>query len=56
MAERTHAAGAAITMAVPMTVTGTESLRNPSMVMAVPAAAASPTQSGSTFHFVFAFK
>ncbi len=54
MTQRTHAAGAAIAMAVPMMVTGIENLRTPSMVMPVPAAATNmPTQSGSTFHFVF---
>ena len=54
MAQRTHAAGAAIAMAVPMMTAGIENLRTPSMVMPVPAAATNtPTQSGSTFHFVF---
>ena len=53
-AQRTHATGAAIAMAVPMMTAGTERQRVPSMAMAVPAATtASPTQSGLTFHFVF---
>ncbi len=37
-----------------MMTAGIENLRTPSMVMPVPAAATNtPTQSGSTFHFVF---
>ena len=54
MAERTHAAGAAIAMAMPMLEMGTELQSAPSMAVPVPAAINdSPTQSGSTFHFVF---
>ena len=54
MAQRTHAAGAAIAMAMPVMAMGTELQRTPSMAMPVPTATNdSPTQSGSTFHFVF---
>ena len=55
-AQRIHAAGVAITMAMPAMAMGTENLRAPSMVMAAPAAATkTPTQSGATFHFVVVF-
>ena len=54
MAQRTHAAGAAMAMAMPVMAMGTELQRTPSMAMPVPTATNdSPTQSGSTFHFVF---
>ena len=53
-AQRIHAAGVAITMAMPAMAMGTESLRAPSMVMAAPAAATNaPTQSGLTFQCMF---
>ena len=45
MAQRTHAAGAAIAMTMPVMAAGTESMRTPSMAMVVPAAATDrPTQ------------
>ncbi len=52
--QRTHAAGAAIVMAMPVMAIGTENLRAPSMATAAPAAAtARPTQRGLTFQVVF---
>ena len=54
MAQKTHAAGAAIAMAMPVVAMDAERQRAPSMAMAVPAAATNrPTQSGLTFQFVF---
>ena len=52
--QRTHAAGAAIVMAMPVMAIGTENLSAPSMATAAPTAAtARPNQSGSTFQVIF---
>ena len=54
IAQRTHPAGAAMVMAMPVMATGTESMRAPSMALTVPPdATARPTQSRLTFQFVF---